>query len=105
MGERMKDFDAPHRCWLHGEKFINPKVTTKGSPHAAVAMNNMQTLWFTSQSTAGAAISVGWIYLHGDVRCHLYGRRTVYQFTHDRYHPRGTGPVLFSIDVRLSFQF
>ncbi|RPE71550.1 4Fe-4S single cluster protein [Pacificibacter maritimus] len=44
----MKDFDAAHPSWPHGEKFINPNVTAKGEKRATVALTNPQTLWFNT---------------------------------------------------------
>lgn len=44
----MKDFDATHPNWPHGEKFINPLVTAKGDTRATVSLSNPQTLWFNT---------------------------------------------------------
>jgi sulfatase maturation enzyme AslB (radical SAM superfamily) len=44
----MKDFDATHPNWPHGEKFIDPKVTAKGDTRATVSLSNPQTLWFNT---------------------------------------------------------
>jgi hypothetical protein len=44
----MKDFDATHPNWPHGEKFIDPKVTAKGDTRATVSLTNPQTLWFNT---------------------------------------------------------
>ncbi|WP_170842188.1 hypothetical protein [Pacificibacter marinus] len=42
----MKDFDAQHPSWPHGEKFIDPKVTTKGDTRATVALSNPHCVKF-----------------------------------------------------------